>query len=331
MQKLFNVAVIGATGNVGRETLDILAERKFPVKNIFAIASSSSLGMEVSFGDAVVKIIALETVDFSKIDIAFFSAGSEISKKYAQKASALGCIVIDKSSYFRLDPEIPLIVPEVNLVELAKYKHNKLIANPNCCTIPLVTALKPLDNAAKIERIIISTYQSTSGAGKEAMDELYHQTKSSYAFNESNSTIFPKPIAFNIIPQIGTFLEDGYTSEEQKIALEIEKIMGSHIKASITCVRVPVFVGHSMSVNVEFKQQLNAAEAAEILSESDGVKVALDNQYLTPKEVVGDDLVHISRLRDDHSRKNTINMWICADNLRKGAALNAVQIAEFLT
>ncbi|MCC8399799.1 MAG: aspartate-semialdehyde dehydrogenase [Rickettsia endosymbiont of Platyusa sonomae] len=333
MTKKYNIAVIGATGNVGRETLEILFERSLPINNIYAIASSESNGKEVSFGDGTIKISDIDSVDFSKIDIAFFSAGSEISKKYIPMVTKQGCVVIDKSSFFRLDPDVPLIVPEANLASLKDYTIKNIIANPNCCTVPIATALKPLDNAVKIKRLVISTYQSTSGAGKKGMEELYEQTKAKYVFKDIEPKVFPHQIAFNLFPHIGSFNKDGSTSEESKIALELEKIIGTHAKASVTCVRVPVFVGHAISVNVEFSGAINAEEVKEILKESDSIEVNchLDPiQYVTPKDVVGTDMVYVSRIRQDHSQKNTINLWITADNLRKGAALNAVHIAEEL-
>lgn len=333
MSKKYNLAVIGATGNVGREVLNILSERNFPIKDIYASASSSSIGAEVSFGDRILKLSSLETLDFSKIDIAFFCAGSEVSKKYASKATNSGCVVIDKSSFFRLDPEVPLIVPEANIASLKNYKLKNIIANPNCCTIPLAASLKPLDNAAKIKRIVISTYQSTSGAGKAAMDELYNQTKAKYVFTDLKPAVFPKQIAFNLFPHIGDFNNDGSTTEESKIILELEKVIGPHAKSTVTCVRVPTFISHSMSVNVEFDKTIDAKEAEEILESLDGIAVfSQHNQekYATPIDVVGEDLVYVSRIRNDHSQKNTINFWITSDNLRKGAALNSVQIAEEL-
>ncbi|WP_341749925.1 aspartate-semialdehyde dehydrogenase [Candidatus Tisiphia endosymbiont of Sialis lutaria] len=333
MTKKYNIAVIGATGNVGRETLEILFERSLPINNIYAIASSESNGKEVSFGDGTIKISDIDSVDFSKIDIAFFSAGSEISKKYITMVTKQGCVVIDKSSFFRLDPDVPLIVPEANLASLKDYTIKNIIANPNCCTVPIATALKPLDNAVKIKRLVISTYQSASGAGKKGMEELYEQTKAKYVFKDIEPKVFPHQIAFNLFPHIGSFNKDGSTSEESKIALELEKIIGTHAKASVTCVRVPVFVGHAISVNVEFSGAINAEEVKEILKESDSIEVNchLDPiQYVTPKDVVGTDMVYVSRIRQDHSQKNTINLWITADNLRKGAALNAVHIAEEL-
>ncbi len=333
MTKKYNIAIVGATGNVGRETLEILSERSFPVNNIYAIASSESYGKEVSFGEKLIKVCGIDNVDFSKIDIAFLAAGSEISEQYASKIAAQGCIIIDKSSLFRLDPKVPLIVPEANLVSLRDYTNKNIIANPNCCTIPIAVVLKPLDNASRIKRMVISTYQSVSGAGKAAMDELYNQTKAKYVFNDVPPKVFPKQIAFNLFPHIGSFNQDGSTTEESKISLELEKIIGPHAKASVTCVRVPVFVSHSMAVNVELNEKLEVEEAEEILRESDSIVVNSylnDRQYACPIEVVGEDCVYVSRLRQDHSQPNTLNLWITADNLRKGAALNGVQIAEEL-
>jgi aspartate-semialdehyde dehydrogenase len=333
MTKKYNIAVIGATGNVGREILQILHERAFPIKEIYVIASDKSNSKEVSFGDNIVKITTIDNVDFAKVDIAFFAAGSEISEKYVDKIARQNCVVIDKSSLFRLDPDVPLIVPEANLASLKNYTLRNIIANPNCCTIPIATVLKPLDNEMKISRLVISTYQSTSGAGKVAMDELYDQTKAKYVFSNLVPKIFPRQIAFNLFPHIGNFNEDGYTTEEAKISLELEKIMGSHVKSTVTCVRVPVFVSHSMAVNIEFSDKINVEEVEEILRESDSIAVIShlsEMQYACPVDVVGEDLVYVSRIRDDYSQKNTVNLWITADNLRKGAALNGVQIAEEL-
>lgn len=332
MSKKYTVAVIGATGNVGREVLNYLADRSFPIKEMITAASSNSVGKAVSFGDDTIKVQQMNELDFAKIDIAFFCAGSSVSEKYAKEASNKGCIVIDKSSHFRMDKDVPLIVPEVNLSALKDFK-NGIIANPNCCSIPLAVALKPLDNAAKIKRIIVSTYQSVSGAGKDAMDELYIQTKAKFVFEQVEPKAFPKQIAFNLFPQIGDFRSDAYSDEEYKIEQELTKIMGGHVKSTITCVRVPVFVSHSMSVNVEFEKSIDAAEAEELLDEADGVVVLnLENEmkYTTPVEAVESDAVYISRVRNDRTAPNCLNMWICTDNLRKGAALNAVQIAESL-
>jgi aspartate-semialdehyde dehydrogenase len=331
--KKYNVVVIGATGNVGREVLNSLSQRNFPINKIFAVASPESVGKSVSFGDDTIKIHQITDLDFADLDFAFFCAGSKISKQYAKIASSKGCTVIDKSSFFRLDDDVPLIVPEANISALKNFKLGGIIANPNCCTIPLAVALKPLDNAAKIKRIVVSTYQSVSGAGKDAMDELYRQTKSKFVFENLPPQVFPTQIAFNLFPHIGDFQDDGSTDEESKIENELKKIINNSIKVSVTCVRVPVFVSHSMSVNVEFENSMDAKEAEEILSELDGIiTYSCDNeiQYATPVDVVEDDNVYVSRIRNDRSCPNTINMWITTDNLRKGAALNAVQIAEEL-
>lgn len=331
--KGYNIAVIGATGNVGYEILNNLAERNFPVNKIYAVASENSSGKEVSFGDKVLKVVNIDSIDFTDIDIAFFATEAAIVKKYANDIARKGCVVIDKSSLFRLDDDVPLIVPEANIIELQNYKKYNIIASPNCCVIPLAVALKPLDNAAKIKRVVISTYQSTSGAGKSAMDELYNQTKAKYVFEDLPNNVFPRQIAFNLFPQIGEFNHDGYTEEEDKIKLELQKVIGEHIKCSVTCVRVPVFVGHSISVNVEFENDFSASEAIEILEEADSVVLfsnESEQQYACPIDVVGEDGVYVSRVRDDSSNKNTINLWLVTDNLRKGAAVNAVQIAENL-
>lgn len=327
-KKRYNVAVIGATGNVGQEVLNILAEQKFPVNNIYPAASPQSIGKEVSFGQDIIKAVSVDNLNFDEVDIAFFCAGSEVSKKYAEKAAASNCIVIDKSSFFRLDSEVPLIVPEVNLASLKAYKAKNIIASPNCCTIPLVLVLKPLDKFVKIKRVIVSTYQSTSGAGKAGMDELYNQTKAKYAFADIQPTIFPKQIAFNLFPHIGNFNNDGSTTEELKIEKEWQKIIETQAKCSITCVRVPVFIGHCLSVNIEFEEEVTAKEIEKLLLESRSIKVA--ENYATPLEVVGEDLVYVSRIRKDNSLNTAINLWITADNIRKGAALNSVQIAQEL-
>lgn len=331
MTKKYNIAVIGATGNVGRETLNILAERNFPVNKIHAIASDNSIGREISFGEKILQISSLTNLNFDDIDIAFFCAGSEVSKEFIPKATASNCVVIDKSSLFRVDNQVPLIVPEVNLSTLKDFTAKNIIANPNCIVIPLAVVLKPLDN--EIKRVVISTYQSVSGAGKAGMDELYDQTKSKYAFGESDPQIFPKQIAFNLFPHIGDLNKDGYTSEEAKIAFELNKIIGNHFKASVTSVRVPIFIGHSISVNIEFNDKMDATIAEEILQDADSVITISNNNdlaYISPVEVVGEDAVYVSRIRNDASRANTINLWITCDNLRKGAALNSVQIAEEL-
>jgi aspartate-semialdehyde dehydrogenase len=330
MTKKYVIAVIGATGNVGREILNKLSERQFPVGQIIAVASYKSVGKQVSFGDDTIKIEQINDINFSKIDIAFLCAGSAVSEKYAKLAADSGCIVIDKSSFFRLNENVPLIVPEANL-NLLKNFTGGIIANPNCCSIPLSVVLKTLDNAVKIKRVVISTYQSVSGAGKAAMDELYKQTKAKFVFEHLAPSVLPQQIAFNLFPQIGDFRDDGYSDEEYKITEELKKIIGNHINVTVTCVRVPVFVSHSMSVNVEFEDNLDANEAEGLLSETDGVIVyIIDNEmkYATPVDAVENDEVFVSRIRNDLSNKNCLNMWICTDNLRKGAALNAVQIAE---
>lgn len=330
MSKKYVVAVIGATGNVGREVLNSLSSRNFPVKEVFAAASSNSVGKEVSFGDDTLKVMQMNELDFSKIDIAFFCAGSAVSEKYAKDATQNGCIVIDKSSFYRLDQEVPIVVPEANINTLKGFKSG-IISNPNCCTIPLAVVLKPLDNAAKIKRLVISTYQSVSGAGKAGMDELYNQTKAKFIFEHLNPEIFPEQIAFNLFPHIGDFREDGYSEEEYKIEEELKKVIGKHVNPTVTCVRVPVFVSHSMSVNVEFKKNINAQEAEEILEDADGVityNIENEMKYATPIDTVENDEVFVSRIRNDKSRKNSLNLWVCSDNLRKGASLNAVQIAE---
>ncbi|HJD55146.1 MAG TPA: aspartate-semialdehyde dehydrogenase [Rickettsia endosymbiont of Pyrocoelia pectoralis] len=333
MTKKYNIAIIGATGNVGRETLNVLAERNFPINKIYAVASDSSIGREVSFGDQTLRTDSLSKLDFDNVDIAFFSAGSDISKEFIPKAAAKNCISIDKSSYFRLDEKVPLIVPEANLSSLKDFNTKNIIANPNCIAIPLAVVLKPLDNEIKIKRVVISTYQSVSGAGKAGMDELYDQTKSKYTFGDHDSQVFSKQIAFNLFPHIGTLNNDNYTSEESKIALELQKIVGDHFKTSVTSVRVPVFIGHSISVNIEFSSKIDATEVAEILEEADGV-ITISNSndpaYTSPIEAVGEDAVYVSRIRDDASSANTVNLWITCDNLRKGSALNSVQIAEEL-
>jgi aspartate-semialdehyde dehydrogenase len=332
MKKKYVIAVVGATGSVGREVLNYLSNREFPVKQVIALASEKSVGRQVSFGNETLKIEQMKNFNFSGIDIAFFCAGSEVSRKYAKEAVNKGCIVIDKSSLFRLDDNVPLIVPEANLQALKNFRGG-IIANPNCCTIPLSVALKPLDNAVKIKRVVISTYQSVSGAGKLAMDELYKQTKAKFVFENLDARVFPKQIAFNLFPHIGEFREDGYTDEEYKIQEELKKILGNHISSTVTCVRVPVFVSHSMSVNIEFEGKMDAVEAEELLYEADGVVVhSLENdmRYATPVDAVEHDDVFVSRIRNDRSKANCINMWLCTDNLRKGAALNAVQIAEEL-
>jgi aspartate-semialdehyde dehydrogenase len=330
----YKVAVVGATGNVGREMLQTLHERNFPVREVVALASSRSIGKEVSFGDTqTLKVQALEYYDFRDTDIALFSPGSAVSKEYAPKAAAAGCVVIDNTSYFRMDKDIPLIIPEVNPEALKDFRKRNIIANPNCSTIQMVAALKPLHDAATIKRIVVSTYQSVSGAGKEAMDELYDQTKKIYVNQHEEPHKFTKRIAFNVIPHIDVFMEDGSTKEEWKMMEETKKILGANIKVAATCVRVPVFVGHAEAVNVEFEHPLSAEQARLLLSETEGLVVddtREDGGYTTPAEAVGEDAVFISRIREDKTVPHGLSLWIVADNLRKGAALNAVQIAEAL-
>jgi aspartate-semialdehyde dehydrogenase len=330
----YRVVIAGATGNVGREMLNILAEREFPVDEIAALASRRSLGTEVSFGDRTLKTRDLDSFDFAGWDIALFAVGSEATKLYAPKAAAAGCVVIDNSSLYRYDPQVPLVVPEVNAAAVMGYTAKNIIANPNCSTAQMVVALKPLHDRARIKRIVVSTYQSVSGAGKEGMDELWDQTKAVY-----NPTAdvppkkFQKQIAFNVIPQIDVFMEDGQTKEEWKMTVETKKILDPAIKVTATCVRVPVFVGHSEAVNVEFEEFLDEDEARDILREAPGVLVVDKREpggYVTPIECVGDYATYVSRIRQDGTIENGLNLWIVSDNLRKGAALNAVQIAEVL-
>ena len=327
----FNIAVIGATGAVGREIINILYERKFPIKNIFPIASDKSVGKEIYFGDSKLKLGKLENLDFSDLDFALFSAGSEISKQYAPLAAKKNCIVIDNSSAWRMNPEVPLIVPEVNASALELLSDKKIIANPNCSTAQLVVALKPLHDEANIKRVVVSTYQSTSGAGQKAMDELFNQTKSIFVNDPIKIENFTKQIAFNVIPHIDVFLDDKSTKEEWKMVVETKKILDPKIKLTATCVRVPTFVGHAESVNIEFNKSISAEKAREILRESPGVMVIdkdEDGGYSTPIDCVGDYATFVSRIREDSSIENGLNIWIVSDNLRKGAALNAVQIAE---
>ncbi|WP_411819453.1 aspartate-semialdehyde dehydrogenase [Hyphococcus formosus] len=328
-----NVAVVGATGNVGQEMLAILEERLFPAKEVYALASRKSIGREVSYGDRTLKCRDLETFDFSKVDIALFAAGGSVAKEWAPKAAKAGAIVIDNSSHFRMDPDVPLIVPEVNADAVLDARKKNIIANPNCSTAQLVVALKPLHDAAKINRVVVSTYQSTSGAGKEAMDELFNQTKGIFVNDNPTPSKFTKQIAFNVIPHIDVFMEDGFTKEEWKMVSETKKILDSKIKLTATCVRVPVFVGHAEAVNVELENPLSDDEAREILRESPGLLVVdkrEDGGYVTPVECVGDFATFISRVRVDPTVENGLAFWCVSDNLRKGAALNAVQIAELV-
>jgi aspartate-semialdehyde dehydrogenase len=330
----YKVVVAGATGNVGREMLNILAEREFPVDEIAALASRKSLGTEVSFGDKTIKTKDLATFDFTGWDIALFAVGSGPTKEYAPKAAAAGCIVIDNSSLYRYDPDIPLIVPEVNADAIMGYKNRNIIANPNCSTAQMVVALKPLHDRAKITRVVVSTYQSVSGAGKEGMDELWEQTKAVYnPTAEVPPKKFSKQIAFNVIPHIDVFLDSGETKEEWKMVAETKKILDPKIKVTATCVRVPVFVGHSEAVNIETEEFLDWQEAQDILREAPGVMLVDKREpggYITPVECVGEFATYVSRVRQDSTIENGLNLWCVSDNLRKGAALNAVQIAELL-
>jgi aspartate-semialdehyde dehydrogenase len=327
----YKVAVIGATGNVGREMLNILAEREFPADEVFAVASRRSMGVEVSFGDQRLKCRDLEQFDFRGIDFALMSAGSAVSKEWSPKIGGQGCVVIDNSSCWRYDPEVPLIVPEVNADAVTGFTKKNIIANPNCSTAQLVVVLKPLHDAARIKRVVVATYQSVSGAGKEAMDELWDQTKGIFTTEPAEPKKFTKQIAFNVIPHIDVFLDDGSTKEEWKMSAETKKILDPKIKVVATCVRVPVFVGHSEAVNVEFEQPIGADEARKILREAPGVLVVDKREpggYVTPVECVGDYATFVSRIRDDQTVDNGLSFWIVSDNLRKGAALNTVQIAE---
>ena len=329
----YKVAVVGATGNVGREMLDILAERRFPVSEVVPLASSRSIGAEVSFGDKTLKCRHLDTYDFSDTDICLMSAGGTVSKEWSSRIGAQGCVVIDNSSAWRLDPDVPLVVPEVNADAVAGFTKKNIIANPNCSTAQLVVALKPLHDAAKIKRVVVSTYQSVSGAGKDAMDELFAQTRSIFVSDAVESKKFPKRIAFNLIPQIDVFMEDGFTKEEWKMVAETKKILDPKIKLVATCVRVPVFISHSEAVNIEFENPISADEARDILREAPGVLVIDKREpggYITPHEAAGEDATYISRIRDDPTVDNGLVLWCVSDNLRKGAALNAVQIAEVL-
>ncbi|HEV3042759.1 MAG TPA: aspartate-semialdehyde dehydrogenase [Roseiarcus sp.] len=329
----FKVAVVGATGNVGREMLDVLAERRFPVSEVVALASSRSLGTEVSFGDRTLKCRNLEHFDFSDVDICLMSAGGAVSREWSPKIAAQGCLVIDNSSAWRYDSDVPLIVPEVNAEAAKGFSKRNIIANPNCSTAQLVVALKPLHDRATIKRVVVATYQSVSGAGKEAMDELFAQTRAVFVSDPVTAKKFPKRIAFNVIPQIDAFMEDGFTKEEWKMVAETKKILDPKIKLVATCVRVPVFIGHSEAVNIEFEKPISADEAREILREAPGCLV-IDRRetggYITPHEAAGDDATYISRIREDPTVENGLVLWCVSDNLRKGAALNAVQIAEAL-
>ena len=329
----YRVAVVGATGNVGREMLNILAERSFPADEVVALASRRSQGTEVSFGDKVLKVKALEHYDFSDVDICLMSAGSAVSKEWSPKIAAAGAVVIDNSSCWRYDPDVPLVVPEVNADAVAGFRKKGIIANPNCSTAQLVVVLKPLHDKAKITRVVVATYQSVSGAGKEAMDELFSQTKSVYVLDEVAPKNFPKRIAFNVIPHIDVFQDDGFTREEWKMVVETKKILDPKIKVVATCVRVPVFVGHSEAVNIEFENPITADEAREVLRNAPGCLVIDKREaggYATPFEAAGEDATYVSRIREDATVENGLVLWCVSDNLRKGAALNAIQIAECL-
>jgi aspartate-semialdehyde dehydrogenase len=330
----FNVAVVGATGNVGREILSILAERAFPVAKVHAVASERSAGAEVSFGEkTILKVQDLDRFDFKGIDIALFSPGAKVSAVHAPRAAKAGAIVIDNTSQFRMDRDVPLVVPEVNPQAIAQMEKRGIIANPNCSTIQMVVALKPLHDIARVKRVVVATYQSVSGAGREAMDELFTQTRGIYVNDPMKHERFTKQIAFNCIPQIDIFMDDGTTKEEWKMAAETRKILDGDIAVTATCVRVPVFIGHAEAVNVEFERPISVTEARNALKAAPGVIVIdhhTDEGFVTPAEAAGEDAVYVSRIRRDPTVPNALNLWVVADNLRKGAALNAVQIAEVL-
>jgi aspartate-semialdehyde dehydrogenase len=329
----YKIAIVGATGNVGREMLAILEERGFPADTVVALASRRSQGTEVSFGDKTLKVQALDNFDFSGTDIALMSAGGEISKVWSPKIAAQGCVVIDNSSAWRYDPDVPLVVPEVNADAIETFSRKNIIANPNCSTAQLVVALKPLHDRAQIKRVVVSTYQSVSGAGKDGMDELFNQTRAVFVADPIESKKFTKRIAFNVIPHIDVFMDDGSTKEEWKVVAETKKILDKRIKVTCTAVRVPVFVGHSEAVNIEFENPISADEAREILREAPGCLVVDKREnggYVTPLECAGEDATYISRIREDPTVENGLNIWVVSDNLRKGAALNAIQIAELL-
>ncbi len=330
----YKVAVVGATGAVGQEMLKTLSERKFPVTDVVALASADSAGKKVSFGeDDELTVQALDKYDFRGTDIGLFSPGAKISAIYAPKAGAAGCVVIDNTSQFRMDPDVPLVVPEVNPHAIAGYTKKNIIANPNCSTIQMVVALKPLHDIARIKRVVVSTYQSVSGAGREAMDELFEQTRGIYVNDAMKREQFTKQIAFNVIPHIDVFMDDGSTKEEWKMVVETKKILDPKIKLTASCVRVPVFIGHAEAINMEFEKPLSAEDARAALKRAPGITVIdhrQDEGYVTPAECAGEDNVFISRIREDATVENGLTMWVVADNLRKGAALNAIQIAEVL-
>jgi aspartate-semialdehyde dehydrogenase len=329
----FKVAVVGATGNVGREMMNILAERNFPADEVVALASRKSIGVEVSFGDKTLKVKALDHYDFSDVDICLMSAGSTVSKEWSPRIASHGAVVIDNSSCWRYDADVPLVVPEVNADAVAGFRKRGIIANPNCSTAQLVVVLKPLHDHARIKRVVVSTYQSVSGAGKDAMDELFSQTRAIFSAGEVETKKFPKRIAFNVIPQIDVFMEDGFTKEEWKMMVETKKILDPKIKLTATCVRVPVFIGHSEAVNIEFERPITPEEARDILHKAPGC-VVLDRRepggYVTPYESAGEDATYVSRVREDATVENGLALWCVSDNLRKGAALNTIQIAECL-
>jgi aspartate-semialdehyde dehydrogenase len=334
VMKKFNVAVVGASGNVGREMLNILEELDFPVANVYAVASSRSAGTVTGFKGKDLIVQDLATFDFSKVDIGLFSPGGPVSAQYAPIAVKAGCVVVDNTSHFRMDPDVPLVVPEVNPEAIADYTKKGIIANPNCSTIQMVMALKPIHDAATITRVVVSTYQAVSGAGKEAMDELFEQSRATFGIGKSvPPNKFTKEIAFNVIPQIDSFLDNGYTKEEMKMINETKKIVDPSIRVTATTVRVPVFNGHAESVTIETKNKISAAQARSLLEKFDGIEVVDDpaNQaYTTPREAAGKNATFVSRIREDESVDNGLNMWVVSDNLRKGAALNAVQIAQSL-
>jgi aspartate-semialdehyde dehydrogenase len=329
----YKVAVVGATGNVGREMFEILAERGFPADEVVALASRRSLGVEVSYGNRTLKVKALEHYDFADTDICLMSAGSTVSKEWSPKIAAQGCVVIDNSSCWRYDADVPLIVPKVNADAIEGFRKKNIIATPNCSTAQLVVALKPLHDAATIKRVVLATYQSVSGAGKDAMDELFAQTRAIFSAEAPEARKFTKRIAFNVIPHIDVFMDDGFTKEEWKLSAETKKILDPKIEVVATCVRVPVFIGHSEAVHVEFEKPMPADKAREILREAPGVLVIDKREnggYITPLEAVGEDATYVSRIRDDKTVKNGLAFWCVSDNLRKGAALNTIQIAETL-
>jgi len=333
MTKKYNVCIAGATGNVGRELLTLLYERNFPVENVYALASQRSKGKEVSFGRGKLEVIAIDEFDFSQADIGLFSPGSSVSEEYAPKAAAAGCVVIDNTSFFRMDPEVPLVVPEVNPEAIAEHTKKGIIANPNCSTIQMMVALKPLHQVSPIKRVVVSTYQSVSGAGKSAMDELYNQTKNIFMNEKKEPENFTKQIAFNVIPHIDVFLEDGFTKEEWKMMNETKKILDPSIEVVATCVRCPIFVGHAEAVHVEFEKPITEDQAYDALNNAEGIVVADRREnggYITPVECVREDGTFISRLRKDPTVENGLAFWCVSDNLRKGAALNTIQIAEKL-